>query len=269
MGVRLFAGVLGVKDEELMEMVMRSVSAKIADEVVRKLLSDEIGALPDSKSFQGVMDLVTGNKRCSMISLKAKVGRPIIGLGAPAKEFIAPLAELLGAHVIIPNDYEVGNAIGAACGQVSEFVDVFVYHREKGYAVFSSYNAPIPCGGEDEAVKKARELATKYALDRARAAGGSISHGPKDRGGGGGALTVRCRTTNLSRCGCEHGGGQGPGDLDVCGRLFHHLVGEGCCMAGPPSVLDRPVYDKIAAGHYRHYRRGRVHVLVYLSLFIL
>jgi N-methylhydantoinase A/oxoprolinase/acetone carboxylase beta subunit len=172
MGVRLFAGVLGVKDEELMEMVMRSVSAKIADEVVRKLLSDEIGALPDSKSFQGVMDLVTGNKRCSMISLKAKVGRPIIGLGAPAKEFIAPLAELLGAHVIIPNDYEVGNAVGAACGQVSEFVDVFVYPREKGYAVFSSYNAPIPCGGEDEAVKKARELATKYALDRARAAGG-------------------------------------------------------------------------------------------------
>jgi N-methylhydantoinase A/oxoprolinase/acetone carboxylase beta subunit len=87
--------------------------------------------------------------------------------------FIAPLAELLGTQVIIPLDHDVGNAVGAVCGQVSEYVDVFVYPREKGlYAVFSSFNAPIPCGGEEEARKKARELATKYAMERAEAAGG-------------------------------------------------------------------------------------------------
>jgi N-methylhydantoinase A/oxoprolinase/acetone carboxylase beta subunit len=87
--------------------------------------------------------------------------------------FIAPLAELLGTQVIIPLDHDVGNAVGAVCGQVSEYVDVFVYPREKGlYAVFSSFNAPIPCGGEEEATKKARELATKYAMERAEAAGG-------------------------------------------------------------------------------------------------
>jgi N-methylhydantoinase A/oxoprolinase/acetone carboxylase beta subunit len=119
-----------------------------------------------------VMDLVTGSRCCPAISLKAAVGRPIVGLGAPAGVFIAPLAELLGAKVIIPPDHDVGNAVGAVCGQVSEYVDVFVYPREKGYAVFSSYHAPLPCGGEAEAVKKAREVASKFALDRARAAGG-------------------------------------------------------------------------------------------------
>jgi N-methylhydantoinase A/oxoprolinase/acetone carboxylase beta subunit len=74
--------------------------------------------------------------------------------------------------VVIPENYEVGNAVGAVCGQVSEYVDVYVYPRDKDYAIFSALNAPIPCGGEDEAVRRAKELATKYALDRARTAGG-------------------------------------------------------------------------------------------------
>jgi N-methylhydantoinase A/oxoprolinase/acetone carboxylase beta subunit len=68
-GVHLYAGVLGMTDDELIAEVMRSVSAKIADEVVRKLLSDEIGGLPDSPSFQGIMDLMTGSRRCSRIGL--------------------------------------------------------------------------------------------------------------------------------------------------------------------------------------------------------
>ncbi|MDW5562314.1 MAG: hydantoinase/oxoprolinase family protein [Methanomassiliicoccus sp.] len=172
-GVRLYASVLGIEDDELIQEVMRSVTARIADEVMHKLLSDELGALPDSPSFKGVMDLITGRRCCPTISLKAQVNRPIVGLGAPARVFISPLAEILGARVIIPEDHDVGNAVGAVCGQVSEFVDVFVYPREKGYAVFSSLNAPFPCGGEDEAVRKAKELATRYALERARAAGGT------------------------------------------------------------------------------------------------
>lgn len=170
--VHLYAGVLGITDEQLVSEVMRSVSAKIADEVVRKLLSDEIGTLPDSPSFQGVMDLVTGGRCCPVIGLNATVNLPIVGLGAPARVFIAPLAEILGAKVLIPEDHDVGNAVGAVCGQVSEFVDVFVYPRDKGYAVYSSFNAPIPCGGEEEAVKKARDLAARYARERAEAAGG-------------------------------------------------------------------------------------------------
>jgi N-methylhydantoinase A/oxoprolinase/acetone carboxylase beta subunit len=172
MGVRLFAGVLGMSDDELIDEVMRAVSARIGDEVVRKLLSDEIGTLPDAPSFLGVMDLITGSKRCPAIDLHAAVRRPIVGLGAPAKVFIPPLAEMLGAQVVIPDDHDVGNAVGAVCGQVSEYVDVFVYPREKDYAVFSAFSPPIPCGGEEQAVKKARELATKYAMERARAAGG-------------------------------------------------------------------------------------------------
>ncbi|MBI0583036.1 MAG: hydantoinase/oxoprolinase family protein [Methanomassiliicoccus sp.] len=172
-GVRLFARVLGKGEEEMIGEAVLLVGTRIADEVVRKLLSDEIGTLPDSPSFQGVMDLVTGKRCCPAVKLSARVDRVIVGLGAPAHAFIAPLAERLGARVVVPQDHEVGNAVGAVCGQVSEFVDVYVYPREKDYAVFSAYGAPLPCGGEETAAKKARELATMYALERARKAGGT------------------------------------------------------------------------------------------------
>lgn len=172
LGVRLYAGVLGMGEEELIAEAMRTISSRIANEVVRKLLSDEVGVLPGEASFQGIMDLITGRRGCPAIDLRARVRGPIVGLGAPAKEFISPIADILGALVIIPEDHDVGNAVGAVCGQVSEFVDVFVYPREKGYAVFSAFNAPIPCGGEKEAARKARELAARYAMERAAAAGG-------------------------------------------------------------------------------------------------
>jgi N-methylhydantoinase A/oxoprolinase/acetone carboxylase beta subunit len=172
MGVRLFTRVLGVEEDVLIDRALSEVSTRIADEVVRKLLTDQLGPLPDSPSFQGILDLVTAKRRCPSLDLKATVQLPVVGLGAPAKAFVAPLSNILGMEVIIPPDHDVGNAVGAVCGQVSEFVDVYVYPRDKGYAVFSSLHSPIPCGGEDAAVKRARELATRYALERAEGAGG-------------------------------------------------------------------------------------------------
>ncbi|MGE5379340.1 MAG: hydantoinase/oxoprolinase family protein [Candidatus Saccharibacteria bacterium] len=172
-GVALFARVLRTTDHELMRRVREQVTSRIAEEMVRKLLSDEVGELPDSTSFQGVMDLVSGKRCCPRIDLQARINHPVVGLGAPAKVFISPLSSLLNVDVVIPENYEVGNAVGAVCGQVSEYVDVYVYPREKDYAVFSAFNAPIPCGGEDEAVRKAKTLAERYALERARASGGT------------------------------------------------------------------------------------------------
>jgi N-methylhydantoinase A/oxoprolinase/acetone carboxylase beta subunit len=171
-GVDLFARVTKMADQEFMKRVREQITSRIAEEMVRKLLSDELGELPNGESFQGVMDLLSGRRCCPTVKLQAMVNRTVVGLGAPAKVFVSPLADILNVDVVIPENYEVGNAVGAMCGQVSEYVDVYVYPRDKDYAIFSALNAPIPCGGEDEAVRRAKELATKYALDRARTAGG-------------------------------------------------------------------------------------------------
>lgn len=171
-GVKLFSAVLRSTEEELIRSVLDAVTARIADELLRKLLSDEVGLLPDAAAFQGVMDLVSGKRRCSTMGLRATIDRSVVGLGAPAQMFIAPLEDLMNVKVVIPDDHDVGNAVGAVCGQVSEYVDVYVYPRDKGYAVYSTFNSPMDCGGEEEAVRRAKVLAEKYALERARSAGG-------------------------------------------------------------------------------------------------
>jgi N-methylhydantoinase A/oxoprolinase/acetone carboxylase beta subunit len=118
------------------------------------------------------MDLVRGKRSCSTLESKATIDRPVVGLGAPARVFIAPLEKLMHVKVVIPEDHDVGNAVGAICGQVSEYVDVYVYPRDKGYAVFSNFSSPMDCGGEAEAVRRAKALAERYARERAGSAGG-------------------------------------------------------------------------------------------------
>jgi N-methylhydantoinase A/oxoprolinase/acetone carboxylase beta subunit len=46
------------------------------------------------------------------------VKAPLVGIGAPARAFLPPVAEALGAELILPKYYEVANAIGAVAGSV-------------------------------------------------------------------------------------------------------------------------------------------------------
>jgi N-methylhydantoinase A/oxoprolinase/acetone carboxylase beta subunit len=172
LGVKVLAIWLGIGERELIDKVISKVTSRIAEEVLKKCLSDEMGPLPESDVVQNMIDGMSGARSFSMFSLNAKMDRPLVGLGAPAGAFISPLADLLNAKVVIPTDHDVGNAVGAVCGQVAEFVDVFVYPRDTGYAVYSAFSAPMCYGDESDTVAKAKELASMYAMERAEKAGG-------------------------------------------------------------------------------------------------
>lgn len=152
--------------------MLGAVIAGIADELLKKVLSDELGTLSDAPALQGVLDLISGKRCCPAMRLTASLTVPVVGLGAPAAAYIPALEERMGVEVIIPPDHEVGNAVGAVCGQVSEYVDVFVYPRDKGYAVYSAYSTPIAFQMERDAVARAKAMAEEQALLRARQAGG-------------------------------------------------------------------------------------------------
>lgn len=172
LGVELFAGVMRQEPEELMQEVMDIMTARVADEVLKKLLLDEVGTLPDSHAFQDVVDLASGKRRGRSVTLKAQVNRPVVGLGAPAGVFVGPLRDRLHVEVIVPEDHDVGNAVGAVGGEVSEFVDVFVFPRDKGYGVYSAFSTPISFELEGDAVQKAKAIAGENARLKAESAGG-------------------------------------------------------------------------------------------------
>ncbi len=172
LGIRIFAIALNMKESELTKKIIEMVSSRIAEELVKKVLSDEFGELPRSDVLQQMIERMSGSRSYPNFEMKVKIGHPVIGLGGPAGAFIPSLAERLDANVVIPDNFDVGNAIGAVCGHVSEFVDVFVYPRDKGYAVYSVFSTPIFYTLERDAITKAKEMASLHALERARNVGG-------------------------------------------------------------------------------------------------
>jgi N-methylhydantoinase A/oxoprolinase/acetone carboxylase beta subunit len=171
-GVKVFAFKHQLEESELTKRVIAKVSSRIADEVLKKLLSDEVGSWQETEVLQGLIDGLSGQRSFPNFSLNAHLKYPLVGLGGPAGAFMPPLAERLHVQVVIPEDHDVGNAIGAVCGEVSEFVDVFVCPREHDYAIYSSFSPPICIWGERDAVKRAKELASTWAMERAVKAGG-------------------------------------------------------------------------------------------------
>ena len=171
-GVRLYSRALGLNEEDLVRDVTEMLSKRTAEELLKKLLTDNLETLSESPSMQGVIKLLSGSRASANLGLKAKIKYPIVGLGGPAKSFITPLADLLDVNVLIPEHYDVGNAVGAVCGRVSMFADVYVYPREKTYAVYSTFSPPLIFGSEHSAVWEAKAMATSHALERGQRAGG-------------------------------------------------------------------------------------------------
>lgn len=104
---------------------------------------------------------------CTSLSL----GVPVIGLGASAPNYYAPLGARLGTRMILPAHAGVANAIGAVVGQVSMTATgivttpgpgIFAAHLEEGPKRFLT---------KDEAMAALEEALRAEAADRATAAG--------------------------------------------------------------------------------------------------
>jgi N-methylhydantoinase A/oxoprolinase/acetone carboxylase beta subunit len=172
LGVRMYSKALCLKEEDLVHDATEMLSTRIAEELLKKMLTDNLETLSESPSMQGVIKLLSGSRSSNNLGLRARIAHPIVGLGGPARAFIAPLADLLDVKVLIPENYDVGNAVGAVCGRVSMFADVYVYPREKTYAVYSTFSPPVIFAGEHDAVRTAKAMATGHAMERGERAGG-------------------------------------------------------------------------------------------------
>ncbi|QLH74544.1 MAG: hydantoinase/oxoprolinase family protein [Methanomassiliicoccales archaeon] len=171
-GLKIFSLAHGLEETEMTEKLFNKVLSRIGEELLNKVLSDELGELPKHEAVGHIINGMSGGRRFSNLRLRAKIDHPIVGLGGPARAFLPRLAEMMDVEVIIPDDHEVGNAIGAVCGQVSEFVDVFVYPRDRGFAVYSIFANPIYYTEKADAVAKAKEMASRHAIARAEMSGG-------------------------------------------------------------------------------------------------
>jgi N-methylhydantoinase A/oxoprolinase/acetone carboxylase beta subunit len=77
----------------------------------------------------------------------------------------------MDAQVVIPHDFEVGNAVGAVLSQVTEAVTVKVYPKDFKFIVFGPGASPMEYSNYDSAMGAARSYAEYYVKERMKTTG--------------------------------------------------------------------------------------------------
>ncbi len=170
-GIEIFANRLCMSSEQFIGVFMDEMVTRVGAEIIKKLIYDEAGELTNSKSLDYMIRASLGAAGFRTMSIDAKLDRPIVGIGAPAHIFVPELEKRLDVKVVIPPHADVGNAIGAVCSKVSESITLQVYPRGSHFWVFSSLTDPEKFDSQEEAVIRAKEVASTYVKNRALLAG--------------------------------------------------------------------------------------------------
>jgi N-methylhydantoinase A/oxoprolinase/acetone carboxylase beta subunit len=165
-GIDQMAERMFMTSDELVPLLIELMVTRVGEEIVKKGLVDAGGDLPENRGFAMLLRASAGHGSLGGIALRARPDRTIVGIGAPAAEFIKPLESRMDCRVLIPEGHEVGNAVGAVCSLVTESVIVQVYLRDDKYLVFSPQSSPMQYSHLGDALSSARSSAEHYVRDR-------------------------------------------------------------------------------------------------------
>lgn len=152
--------------------VMHRMVARLAEEVVRKVLAEEVGDLPRDPTVDRLVQLVAGERTPGAFRVELRMDRPIVGIGGPARLLMPSLRELLGADVVIPDGAPVGNAVGAVCSRISETLTLRIQPLTDGqFQMVTPWGDAQDFRRAEDAIRRAKELAGEYAWGKAERAG--------------------------------------------------------------------------------------------------
>jgi N-methylhydantoinase A/oxoprolinase/acetone carboxylase beta subunit len=106
-----------------------------------------------------------------VVELTARLGVPVIGLGASAPSYYGAVGKVLGCEMILPEHAGVANAIGAVVGQVSQKVTGIVTSPAEGRFIAHLPDALQTFSSATEALEALESALRLEAETRAKAAG--------------------------------------------------------------------------------------------------
>jgi N-methylhydantoinase A/oxoprolinase/acetone carboxylase beta subunit len=132
-GVEVQAEASGMSIEHFCDEIKETVILKIAKELVHKLLYEETGRISTCETSEYIYDMMISQTKGLDCTYILKLNKPLIGIGAPVRTYLPPVASRLHTELVIPKHTEVGNAVGAITGSVMESVEALIRPKD-GYA---------------------------------------------------------------------------------------------------------------------------------------
>lgn len=141
-GARFLARLKQVNLEELDVLVKRLISEHIMEEVISFISELPIDrssyiAKPQALGEWLLEESLYGWNPYLGCDIHLKI--PIIGIGAPAGIYLPAVADLLGTELILPEHYEVANAVGAVAGSVMSTHEAWVLPVMRGMNIVGFY----------------------------------------------------------------------------------------------------------------------------------
>ncbi len=160
-GCQILADKLGKDLEEFLEHATEDISIKLCKLIFQTLLDNDQSNVQLNKSCEAqyLIDKILSTDNNHSFGLTSKIQFPIIAVGAPVKAYLPAVAKKINAEIIIPDHYEVANAVGAATGKWIKRVDILIKsNAEEGVVIHAPWER-----------KKIHDVesARKYALHMA------------------------------------------------------------------------------------------------------
>jgi N-methylhydantoinase A/oxoprolinase/acetone carboxylase beta subunit len=115
----ILAGLARKRPEDLLEELSRLFEERLAKELLNKQIAKDVDvdAEGDSALSRHLMACILSGKG-DAYSIVARLAHPVVGIGAPVHHFLPGAGGKLHAKVLVPEDADVANAIGAVASRV-------------------------------------------------------------------------------------------------------------------------------------------------------
>jgi N-methylhydantoinase A/oxoprolinase/acetone carboxylase beta subunit len=165
-------------------------AATLAQAIVDQLTQQTVdclleAAFAEDSAFSGEVPETLARHRLTSVGLSqhrgiveitARLGVPVIGLGASAGSYYGAVGERLGCRMVLPQHAGVANAIGAVVGQVSQRVTGTVTSPSEGRFVVHLADGVQQFSERETAMAALEAALVAEASTRARAAGAEELH---------------------------------------------------------------------------------------------
>ena len=117
---------LGITMEELIDRIDEIIANKIGTEIMKKVIYEDSGVTELDGFGVDLIEKAVSGRSGEDYSIMVRLNKPIVGMGGPAYDMLPLVAERLGTTLITPENYDVGNAVGAITGKVEESIEMLI-----------------------------------------------------------------------------------------------------------------------------------------------